>query len=324
MRGSKRALVTGGTGTVGRAVARRLIDAGWDVAILTRQTRPAPVGGATFCTGDLGDAASLGAAVSARDLVVHCALSATGVDIRAAGQLTDAAIDAGVRRFVHVSTMSVYPVVPSGTIDESSGYVAANSPDIYAVTKSHIERAVLSRASRLHIGALQPANVISPDTGWWTAGVVQLMRQGRFILVNGGTGIANLVHVDDLAAAAELAASADYASGSRFLIADGHPIPWAPYLRHLESLAGGHALKEMTADEAKRYSRDAVGASAAARVMRRLARALTREKPVLPMDDIAIDRFASTAVVSIEHAKRVLGLSPAKTRWPASVPTAMP
>jgi hypothetical protein len=72
----------------------------------------------------------------------------------------------------------------------------------------------------------------------------------------------------------------------------------------------------MTADEAKRYSRDAAGASAPARLVRRITREFKRARPVLPMDDSAIDRFASRAIVSIDRAKRELGFSPSETRWP--------
>ena len=314
------ALVTGGTGIVGRRVARRLAGAGWDVAILTRQHNPSPVEGATFMRGDLGDPASLVAGVAGRDLVVHCALSKSGLDVRAAGHLADAAIGAGVRRLVHVSTMSVYPVVARGTVDESWGYVAPDSPDVYAVTKSHIERAILARADRLHVGILQPANVVSPDGGWWTSGIVALMKSGRLILVDDGAGTANLVHVDDVAAAAVLAATTEYASGSRFLIADGHPGRWRDYLGHLDKIVGGGALAPMTWDAAKRYSRGVRDRSGPARVIRGAMRRLTGARPIWPMDDITIDRFASQAAVSIEHARRVLGFSPAETAWPSSVP----
>lgn len=317
---SRTALVTGGTGTVGRALVTRLLGDGWNVRVLTRTAEGDGTDGAMYVLGDLEQARALGEAVRDCDLVVHCAITTSGVDVEAAGDLADVSIAAGVRRFVHVSTISVYPVVPVGIIDESCGYVAAGSDDAYALMKSRIEQTLLARADRLHLGIIQPANVVSPAGGWWTRGVVELMRKGRFILVNGGTGTANLVGVEDVAASAALAAVAEYGSGSRFLIADGHPRPWRGYLEHLQTVAGVDALKDMTVEEAKRYSRAAVDASLPARVSRRIARAVTGARPVLPMDDAAIDRFASRAVVSIEHARRILGYSPSETRWPSTVP----
>lgn len=313
--GRRTALVTGGTGTVGRALVTRLLNDGWHVRVLTRNAEGTGTDGVMYVLGDLENTHALGEAVSDCDLVVHCAITKSGVDVRAAGDLADAAIAAGVKRFIHVSTISVYPVIPSGTIDESLPYVPDDSTDAYALMKARIEQTLLARAGRLHLGVIQPANVVSPTTGWWTTGVIELMRKGRFILVDGGAGTANLVGVEDVASAAALAAAADYESGSRFLIADGHPIPWCGYLQHLEQLAGGDALEAMTAGEAKRYSRSI---SMPARIARRIARQLSGRRPILPMDDIAIDRFASTAIASIDHARRVLGFSPVKTPWPSA------
>ncbi len=330
------ALVTGGTGTVGRVVVLRLLADGWNVRVLTRTAEGTGSNGVTYVRGNLDNRRTIVEAVEDCDLVVHCAITGPGaaaaggvnggtnLDEHAAGDLADAAISAGVRRFVHVSTISVYPILPAGTIEESLLYVPETSNDAYALMKARIEATLLTRADRLHLGILQPANVVSPNGGWWTSGVVELMRKGRFILVDGGAGTANLIGVDDVAAAAGLAAVAEYKSGARFLLADGHPIPWRGYLQHLEQLAGGDGLEEMTADEAKRYSRAAVAASVSARVARRIARGLTGKRPVLPMDDRAIDRFASRAVVSAARAERDLGFSPAKTRWPLSVPGAPP
>lgn len=337
---NRRALVTGGTGTVGRAVVGRLLTDGWDVRVLTRNAEGAGSNDVTYVRGSLENSRSLVEAVEGCALVVHCAITGAGaashadrgagpsLDERAAGDLADAAIQAGVRRFVHVSTISVYPIVSAGTIDESLPYVSDNSNDAntssdsndaYAVMKARIEETLLTRAGDISLGIIQPANVVSPSGGWWTTGVVELMRKGRFVLVDGGAGTANLVGVDDLASSAGLAAAAEYKSGSRFLIADGHPIPWRGYLQHLEQLAGGDALEEMTAADAKRYSHDAVNAAVPARLVRRIARSITGSRPVLPMDDNAIDRFASRAVVSIERAKRELGFWPTKTPWPLSM-----
>ena len=321
---SRTALVTGGTGTVGREIVSRLLKDDWNVRVLTRKAEGTGANGVVYVLGDLEKTAALKEATQGCDLVVHSAITATNagansglqIDVQAAGDLADAAISAGVSRLVHVSTMSVYPVVPDGVIDESMPYVSDDSIDNYAVKKSGIERVLLARKDRLHIGIIQPANVVSPQSGWWTTGVVELMRKGRFILVNDGAGTANLVGVGDVATAAGLAATADYESGARFLLADGHPLPWRDYLRHLERLAGGNALEVMSAADAKRYSHSAMSTSLASlpgKLTRRITRTISGSRPVLPMDDTAIDRFASRAVVSIERAKRELGFAPSKT-----------
>lgn len=77
-------LVTGGTGTLGRHVVRRLREAGRPVRVLTRHTRPDAGAGADrpddveFATGDLATGAGVDAAVAGAGAGVHCASSYKG------------------------------------------------------------------------------------------------------------------------------------------------------------------------------------------------------------------------------------------------------
>ena len=69
-------LITGGTGTVGRVVARRLLDSGARVRILSRGRRAAgqagPTGKAEYVVGDVKTGEGLAEALADVDVVVHC------------------------------------------------------------------------------------------------------------------------------------------------------------------------------------------------------------------------------------------------------------
>src|SRR5436309_3298016 len=70
-----RVLVTGGTGTLGPPAARRLLERGHEVRVLTRQLSPALPGGAAAVRGDLSTGAGVAqaaeeAAARAVELVV--------------------------------------------------------------------------------------------------------------------------------------------------------------------------------------------------------------------------------------------------------------
>ena len=68
-----RILVTGGTGTLGRVVAQRLLDAGAQVRILSRGRRsPGATGHADYVVGDVKTGEGLAEAVADVDAVVHC------------------------------------------------------------------------------------------------------------------------------------------------------------------------------------------------------------------------------------------------------------
>jgi nucleoside-diphosphate-sugar epimerase len=81
-----RALILGGTGPIGRATAKRLLQAGWKVDLTGRDPSHLPVGlttaGATFLSSDRGESGRLAAALGGgADLLVDC-LCFTGADAR--------------------------------------------------------------------------------------------------------------------------------------------------------------------------------------------------------------------------------------------------
>ncbi|MFF7470023.1 NAD-dependent epimerase/dehydratase family protein [Streptomyces sp. NPDC008092] len=115
-------LVTGATGQVGRRFVPRLVQqaqAGERVRVLVRDAargEPFAALGAEVAVGDLRDEEALGKAVAGADAVVNVAAAFRGVPDEeawavnrdAAVALGRAALSAGVRRFVQVSTGNVY------------------------------------------------------------------------------------------------------------------------------------------------------------------------------------------------------------------------
>lgn len=143
-------LVTGATGKVGSRFVPRLIAKGYDVTLLVRDASKA-LPGAKVVVGDLYDPSTLTSAVTGMDAVIHlAALFRTFTDNEGiiktnhAGTvaLAQAAMAAGVKRFVFVSTSNVY----------SSGYghpakeddiVDINDPRAYSSSKIAAEQALL-------------------------------------------------------------------------------------------------------------------------------------------------------------------------------------
>src|SRR4051794_17722487 len=66
-------LVTGGTGTLGRAVVPALLEAGHEVRVLSRRERPPVPPGAVTLRGDVRTGRGVEAAVTGADVVVHAA-----------------------------------------------------------------------------------------------------------------------------------------------------------------------------------------------------------------------------------------------------------
>src|SRR6266550_4461556 len=83
-------LVTGGTGTLGRPVVRRLQEAGREVRVLSRRSREAGEG-IEYVTGDLATGEGIEAAVDGAEIIVHCAGSNKGDEDKARNLVPSAA-----------------------------------------------------------------------------------------------------------------------------------------------------------------------------------------------------------------------------------------
>ncbi len=166
-----RALLLGGTGLIGRAVAARLLASGWQVDLLARRPdgMPAPLAaaGARFVAGDRDDPATLAAALgTGADLLLDC-LCYTGAQARTLLPLLD-----DVACGVMISARAVYadargnhlnsPTPPDfgGPLREDAPTVAPGDGDHrtgegYARNKAAAERVLLDSG--------RPVTVIRPS-----------------------------------------------------------------------------------------------------------------------------------------------------------------
>jgi uncharacterized protein YbjT (DUF2867 family) len=112
-----KALVTGGTGTLGRLVVPRLQDAGCDVRVLSRHGRDGG-GDIEFLTGDLASGVGVQAAVQGAEIIIHCAGTKEG-DEDKARHLVQAAFRAGTQHLVYISVVGADRIPISSGIDRA-------------------------------------------------------------------------------------------------------------------------------------------------------------------------------------------------------------
>jgi len=149
-------LLTGGTGTLGKHVTRLLREAGREVRVLSRSSHEG-ADGIEYVQGDLETGDGLEHALSGVEIVVHCAGSSKGDEVKARNLVEAAKQAGGVQHLVYISVVGAdrVPVV-SGVDRTMFGYFASKRAAEEIVAKSGIPWTTL-RATQFHELALATA-----------------------------------------------------------------------------------------------------------------------------------------------------------------------
>jgi UDP-glucose 4-epimerase len=243
------ALVTGGSGAVGPALIRAATVRGYRVRCFSR--RPPPAGQVPAATevmaGDVRDPAAMAAAVEGADVVFHLAAllhsrrvteqvrqAYRSVNVEGTRTVLEAADAAGVGRLVFFSTINVYGPGRSGAAIDEEAAVRPATP--YGASK--LEAEAIVRAGDTPSVILRLAAVYGPGVKGNYATLVRALRAGWFVPVGNGRNRRTLVHVDDVATAALLAAEHPKAAGRVYNVTDGEVHDQAEILAAMSAALG--------------------------------------------------------------------------------------
>ena len=227
-----RIVVTGATGFIGSNLARYLIDRGHAVVATGRAANPVETrrlaeleqAGVRVAAGSLLDQGFAAGLVSDCDTVIHLAAAQHegnvpdsyfhDINVGATGLLLDAAVAAGVRRFVYGSTIGVYGSATQGELDENSPTRPENA---YARTKLAAESLVSTYASRIQTCIARISETYGPGD-FRLLKLFRAIDRGRFIMLGSGLNVRQVVYVDDLNMGLLLAAEHPAAVGQTFVL----------------------------------------------------------------------------------------------------------
>lgn len=313
-----RVLVTGGSGFVGAALARALVQRGAKVRLYQRSALPwAEALGMEVVCGDLNDAQRLTAALAECDGVFHTAAKVgvwgskrdfEQVNVRGTETLLMACRAAGVRRLVYTSTPSVvFDGHDQDGIDESTSYPARHLA-AYSETKAHAEQLVLAaNDSSLATVALRPHLIWGPGDPHLVRRLIERARVGRLRLVGGGRKLVDSTYIDNavlahLLADERLQAGAACA-GRAYFISNGEPMPMAELINRILAAAQLPPVQRSVSASVA-Y---AVGAG-----LEWLGR-LTGRTDEPPMTRFVARQLATAHWYKLDAARRDLGYTPAVT-----------
>lgn len=227
-------LVTGGTGLLGSHIVEQLRRRDRAVRVLVRpgtDVRWLQSQGAEFIEGDLLDRASLDRACEGVQCVYHAAARVgdwgpweefVRITIDGSHNLFDAAEKAGIPRFIHISSISVYGHVnqPGLVLDETAPLgVSVHRWSYYTRAKVAVEQEVWRRhaaGSKVKYTVIRPSWLYGPRDRATIARLVAMVRDGKAKLLGSGDNRLNVVYAGNVAEASILAADNPAAVGQAY------------------------------------------------------------------------------------------------------------
>jgi nucleoside-diphosphate-sugar epimerase len=238
-RSPSRVFITGASGFIGGAIARRYRELGAEVAGV--DLRPDPDLGVV--EGDVSEPGSWREHAAGAEVVIHSAAIVTmggeferfwRINTVGTRNALDAAVRAQAGRFVHLSSIVVFGADYPDGADESRPVKPTGAP--YTDTKVAAEQAVLRAhaAGEIPCTIVRPGDVYGPGSDPWLLRPLAQLKSGAFALPD---GVVTPVYIDDLVDGVVLAASEPRAAGEIFTITDGTKVDnrtfFEPYHRWL-------------------------------------------------------------------------------------------
>lgn len=250
-------LVTGAAGFTGSHLVRALLERGYEVRALVRNTPLDLKHQNLECiSGDIQNAEQMAQACTGVDTVFHTAaliatLGGSGVstnyrdqayaiNVSGTRNIIKACQEQGVKKLIHTSSVDVcFNSEEDLHVDENTPY-ATRFTCVYTETKIEAERAVLAanNPNGLLTCAIRPDGIWGPGGSLMLDMLVEQLRAGKMVARIGGQGgqhdhvnIDNLVHGHLLAAGAMAPESP--VCGSAYFISDGEPAHMFDFVRPL-------------------------------------------------------------------------------------------
>jgi nucleoside-diphosphate-sugar epimerase len=259
--------------------------------------------------GDVADPATLRPAMRGVDSVLHCA-ARTGpwgppgeyerVNVRGLETLVRTALASGVRRVVHVSSITVHGNDVRGTADESAPLRAERNP--YSRSKVAGERllARMIREQGAPVTIVRPGWIYGPRDRASFGRLAEKVASGRMMMIGDAANHLPLIYVRDVARGILLAAKAEHAAGRSYLLVNDEPVTQRDFLGAIAAELG------VPAPERHIPYRLALTAGATAEAVGRLTR--RREPP--PVSRYGLQLLGGENRFVITRAREELGFEP--------------
>lgn len=242
-------LLTGATGFIGNAVLKELIlQVNVDVRTYGRRLpNISSLNNVEHVSGELGDVVKLRIALAEIDVVIHCAALAhrpsrhdefNCINTEATLKLARQAVDAGVQRFIFISSIGV-----NGCRSQDKAFRhddVVNPWEDYSVSKYVAEQALQHLASEtgLEVVIIRPPLVYGPNAPGNFGKLLNAINRGLVLPLGSINNRRSFVALDNLVDLILICSRHPLASNQIFLVCDDHDISTTEFLKEMALVAG--------------------------------------------------------------------------------------
>jgi 2-alkyl-3-oxoalkanoate reductase len=203
--------------------------------------------GADIYKADISDRSAVEPALTGVDRVIHCA-ARTGpwgpapeyqrTNVGGVETLVRAAMAAGVRRVVHVSSITVHGNNVRGEADENSPL--RSEPNPYSRSKVAAEKLLqrMIRDEGAPVTIVRPGWIYGPGDTASFARTARMIDEGRMIMVGSGENHLPLIYVGDVAQGILQAGEVQQAEGRSYLLVNDQQVTQRGFLTAIAAELG--------------------------------------------------------------------------------------
>jgi nucleoside-diphosphate-sugar epimerase len=304
-------LITGATGLLGGHLIKELQERGEDIRALVLPVENADgllKQGVEVVPGDVTDASTLKPAITDIELVFHLAgmmgvwrpmADYRLVNVTGSANLYQAAQQAGVRRYVHTSSHTVYGLGYGRFLTENDAL--RPDPDPYSISKAEGDRLMrrLMLTSNVETVILRPGTFFGPGDRLHFGRMAQKVKDGKGVILGRGDNALPFCYVTDVVQGFLLAAYHEHAPGNLYNITNDHPLTQQEMFDAIADAVGGTRPTRHLP-----YLPVYYGSMVAEKVVARL----THTRPIVTQ--LGAMMFGTDNRHSVEKARRELGYEP--------------
>lgn len=304
-------MITGGTGLVGHHLVMALQQRGDTVRALVLPTEDVSwleERGVVIYRGDIRDPDTLTVPMRSVDTVFHLAAMQGvwlpieeyyKVNVTGTENVCRAAMAAGARRIVHVSSWTIYGMAHGRPLTEDIPPAPWHDP--YWITKAQGDLLVQRMIAKDYLPAaiIRPGTIFGPGDRLNFRRIADKLRAGKSLIIGSGRNALPLVYVTDVVQGLLLCADLDRAQGEAYNITNDQPLTQEEFLR---------AVAQELGTAPPRLHVPYHAAYAIAFAAERATRFMRSEHPIVTRHGVTL--FGTDNRHSIDKARTELGYAP--------------